>query len=594
MILVGDIEANGFYDEVTQIWCAVFKDIKTEKMYEYRPENIHQLPNLLDKATVLLMHNGVQYDIPVIEKVLGYHFPGRVMDTLAVSRIERPRRHAHSLESWGETLQYAKFEFDEWHKFSEQMLIYCRRDVEVTHKVAQELGCVGEEFLLRHKVVSTLFSNLAKQERNGWAVDVPHMERSLHMLHKWKEKIRVATEPYLPIIPEYGRPINKPFKRDGNLTQIAERYCNESELPRDFVSGPFHRCSFRRVSLDKSAELKEFFLSQGWKPEQWNHGKDGARTSPKLSIDDGFEGIEGKLGRIVVKYVQCKQREGIVRGWKEGLRADGRLPSKVAGLAVTSRARHAVIANIPRNTSFFGKWMRKHFISRPGWTLVGADAVACQLRMLAARMGDKEYTNKVLTEDIHTVNMLLSGLDDRTDAKTLIYALIFGASNAKLTRMLRRDAAPVRARLMANLPSLRRLLRMVEEDWKRTAKRGVTPWGKREWKDGHVLGLDGRIIPVNSAHKILMGLLQSDEAILMQYAYNLYHSKLDRHGLVYGKDYGVCCWYHEEIDSECQPMYAELIGRLKCDSIEQAGKLLKIDCPMQGEFKMGQNWAEIH
>ena len=109
-----------------------------------------------------------------------------------------------------------------------------------------------------------------------------------------------------------------------------------------------------------------------------------------------------------------------------------------------------------------------------------------------------------------------------------------------------------------------------------------------------MIGLDGRIILVNSAHKILMGLLQSDEAILMQYAYNLYHAKLNRHGLVYGYDYGVCCWYHDEIDSETQPKYADLLGKLKCDAIEQAGRLLEIACPMQGEYKVGNNWAEIH
>ena len=594
MILVGDIETDGLYDDVTTIWCAVFKDVETGELHEFTPETIHEIPNLLDKSKVLIMHNGAQFDLPVLLKVMGYSYPGRLVDTLAVSRVERPRRSTHSLDGWGESIGFAKFKFDEWHQYSEKMLIYCRRDVELTHKVAQELDCVGEEPLLRHMVASTLFQNLWKQEQNGWKVDERHMKRSLYMLQHWRDRITRAVEPYLPVFPEYGKEIARPFKRDGCLTKITEKYCAQAELDNSIIVGPFHRVLFRRVSPDRPSEIKGLLLSKGWIPEQWNHGKDGNRTSPKLSIEDSFEGIEGRLGRLLVRYVQCKQRYGIINGWKRNIRTDGRLPSKVVGLTVTSRARHSIIANIPRNTSFFGKWMRKHFIARVGWKLTGVDAVACQLRMLAARMGDDEYTHKILTEDIHVVNMHISGLDNRTDSKTLIYALIFGASNAKLTRILGRSGAPVRAALLAGLPALKNLLKKIEEDWRLTAKRGVTPWGKRDWKDGHIVGIDDRIIPVNSEHKVLMGILQSDEAIFMQYAYNLFHNKLNHHGFTYGIDYGVCCWYHDEIDSEAKPEHSHLIGRLGCESIKQAGEYLEINCPMKGEYKVGDNWAEIH
>ena len=422
------------------------------------------------------------------------------------------------------------------------------------------------------------------------------MHKSVRLLEHWKSRITRVTLDHLPTIvtvPKISYEVKKPFKKDGTLSYTAEKYCEKTTMEPKDICGPFSRVDFRRVSLDKPKELKDFLLELGWKPELWNYNKEGIKTSPKLSIEDPFEGIQSSLGKLIVKYTQCKQRLAILHGWLNKIREDDRLPSKVVGLAVTSRARHSIIANIPRSNSFFGKQMRKVFIAKEGWMLVGADSVNCQLRMLAARMQDEEYTQRILNEDIHNVHAELVGIT-RTDAKTLIYATIFGASTAKLSRMLGYDARSVRDRLYSSMPGLRTLLRKKEEEWKGTAKTRMNRWGKLEYYDGYVIGLDGRNIPVNSGHKILMGLLQSDEAILMQYAYNMYHNKLRKAGLEYGIDYGVCCWYHDEITSECKPELAHTIGRMKCEAIKNAGKFLDIPCPMEGEYKVGHNWSEIH
>ena len=593
--VVGDIEANGLYDDVTQIWCAVFKNVSSHALTVFTPHTINKLPDFLDGIDVLIMHNGAQYDLPVIKKVLGYNFKGLLVDSLAVSRIERPTRLHHSLDSWGITLRFPKTEFDEWHRYSEQMLEYCKNDVELTHRVAQELGCDQPNFPVRFRVVSTLFKNLFEQEQNGWRVDIEHLNHCIHTLDRWMDRIRRVTLPHLPMVVEPGTPVSRPFKRDGNLSVITKRYCEQSGLDFLHVAGPFSRVDFRPISLDKPGELKDLLLNLGWIPEQWNVSKQtGKKTSPKLSVDDRFEGIDGNLGGLLVKYTQCKQRRAVLDGWSQSLRGDGRLPSRVSGLAVTSRARHSIIANVPRNTSFFGQWLRKCFIAREGWSLVGADAETCQLRMLAARMGDPDYIYSVCNEDVHVVNMEAAEIDDRTDAKTLIYALIFGASNAKLTRMLKKDAAPIRRRLLTNLPALARLMREEEAKWKATAKTRLNRWGKVEYYDGHVIGLDGRCIPVNSPHKILMGLLQSDEAILMQYAYNLFRNKCHRIGFKHGIDFGVCCWYHDELQSESRPELAHILGQLKCDSIVEAGEYLNIACPMSGSYTVGNNWSETH
>src|SRR5690606_2933909 len=114
------------------------------------------------------------------------------------------------------------------------------------------------------------------------------------------------------------------------------------------LAGPFSRVAFRRVDLDSNSEVKNFLLSLGWEPTEWNTNDAGERTSPKLSKDDNFEGIQGSLGKLVAKRIQCRQRRGIIEGWLEVVRPDGRMPSVVSGIASTGRAKHRNIVNVPR------------------------------------------------------------------------------------------------------------------------------------------------------------------------------------------------------------------------------------------------------
>ena len=66
------------------------------------------------------------------------------------------------------------------------------------------------------------------------------------------------------------------------------------------------------VDLDKAVEVKDFLLAQGWKPAEWNKDGNGNRTSPKLSKDDPFDGLETKIGRLIARRIQCKQRRGTI------------------------------------------------------------------------------------------------------------------------------------------------------------------------------------------------------------------------------------------------------------------------------------------
>lgn len=80
---------------------------------------------------------------------------------------------------------------------------------------------------------------------------------------------------------------------------------------------------------------------------------------------------------------------------------------------------------------------------------------------------------------------------------------------------------------------------------------------------------------------------------MMTKAYNEIVKRLESK-YKYGDDFGVVCFYHDEIDIECKPEIAEDVRKISEDCIAWAGEYFKLSCPHKGEGKIGKNWYEIH
>lgn len=624
-IATGDLEADGLLDTATRVWCGVFKE-STGEVRKFRPNEIPEMLKYMDTIDVLKMHNGIGYDWPLLEKLYGYVYKGKKVDTLIMSRLLNPNRQLppncpnrtagpHSVEAWGWRVGKGKPEHNDWSQFSDEMLHRCSEDVEIQDLIYNRLmdeskgGNWRNAFLLSFE----LFTNLEKQAQYGWLTDRQHLEKCVKQLTRWMALIDRVITPYLPnilVIEETKKEgvqnyVRKPFLKSGAYSESVAKWCLDSNLDPDLrpVSGCFSRISFRPTDLNSGAETKNFLLGEGWEPREWNTDDEGNRTSPKLSKDDPFDGIEGRIGRLVAKRVQCRQRRGIIEGLLELIRDDGRIASKVNTLAVTGRATHRGIVNIPRGTSFYGRQMRRAFVTKPGYVLVGTDSDGCQIRMLCGRMNDPVYTANVLNgkkedgTDIHSVNMRAAKLPDRDTAKTFFYGFLFGSGDAKTGRIVKGSAArgkQLKEDFLKGLPALGKLLEKLTIEWRSTArKRFNARFNRMEYFDGTIIGLDGRPIVVPSEHMILVYLLQSDEAIMMTRAYNTVWRKLSEK-YKFGEDFGVVCFYHDEIDVECRAEIADDVRKISEDAIVEAGEFYKIPCPHKGEGKIGKNWYEIH
>jgi DNA polymerase-1 len=113
---------------------------------------------------------------------------------------------------------------------------------------------------------------------------------------------------------------------------------------------------------------------------------------------------------------------------------------------------------------------------------------------------------------------------------------------------------------------------------------------KKFAEKGSLPGLDGRRLYVRSPHKALNTLLQGGGAAVMKVALVVFDQELRSLGIPYRFLLNV----HDEVQVETPTQYAEQVAKLGVEAIKQAGVVLKLRCPLDGEAKIGANWRDTH
>lgn len=621
--VVFDLEADGLMPEVTQVWCCVAQDVDTGEEFIFEPHQIQEMLSFLSSCKELIGHNIVEYDIPVLEKLYGFSYDGGVFDSLIVSRLQRAKRvkppgckaGPHSVEAWGMRFGRGKPEHEDWSQYSPEMLHRCREDVEIQKMIYNYLLEEGKDhnWATARKAAFKFFEVMGKQEQYGWLMDEEKIHSGIHMLDHWVRKIEAFVVPTIPKVREVAKEKqwhDKPFTQAGKYKAHTINWMESVGLTPDDrpIGGSFTPVLYRDIDLGKQVEVKRYLLSQGWRPREWNTNDAGERTSPKLRHDDPFEGLVDKKARLIARRIQIIHRRGMLTGFLRDMGEDKRLRQSISGIAATGRLTHRVIVNVPGSDKFFGKFIRKCFICKPGYVIIGTDSAACQNRMLAARVGDANFTNTILNgvkekgTAIHQVNQKnikdIAGYEvSYKDSKNLNYAFMFGASDNKLGSIIGRDQQAglrVREALLAIAPGFADLVEAITREWRANAQVRTSKWGKPEYYNGWVTGVDGRPVFIESEHTLLVYMLQSDEAILMQYALLYLYKWCTQRGWVHGREYGFCANIHDEFQAEVREDIAEEFAALAEKSITTAGEYLKIACPHVGEADTGRNWYETH
>jgi DNA polymerase I-like protein with 3'-5' exonuclease and polymerase domains len=235
------------------------------------------------------------------------------------------------------------------------------------------------------------------------------------------------------------------------------------------------------------------------------------------------------------------------------------------------------MGQVTAGRKIYGKQMRAAWVAKPGYKIVGVDAEGLELRLLAHYMNDEKYIKEVVDGDVHTANQHAAGLATRDEAKTFIYAYLYGAGDAKIGSIAGGGAdrgKALKAQFLRGTPALKNL------------RKRVSTAARRGWLGG----IDGRRVEVRYAHAALNTLLQSAGAIVMKLAL-VY---LDRAAKAHGLDYKFVGNIHDEIQAEVLEAHAEKFGQLAAYSIVRAGVKLNLRCPMAGKYQIGNSWLETH
>ena len=107
---------------------------------------------------------------------------------------------------------------------------------------------------------------------------------------------------------------------------------------------------------------------------------------------------------------------------------------------------------------------------------------------------------------------------------------------------------------------------------------------------GWVTGLDGRKLHIRSQHASLNTLLQSAGAVIMKKALVL----LDGYARLYNIDYKFVLNVHDEFQCEVRKDQADFFGGLAVGAIVRAGESFNLNCPLDGQYKVGKSWQQTH
>ena len=597
--LVFDLESDGLYNKVTKIHCIVIHDITANQTFSYGPDRIADALAHLATGDVLIGHNVIFYDCPVLQKLHSFACKARIIDTLICTRLIWPKeklyeldveqypqvspnqRGAASLKAWGLRLADHKINFKDFSEYSEEMLEYCKQDVAVTTKLWSHISKQNyPEPALKLEHDFALAIN--KQIRAGVPFDVDACLDLVDGLRTKQNELEAQLKEIFP-------PIE-------HRTWFTPKVNNKN---RGYVKGvPFEKVRHEEFNPGSRDQIiGRLKAKYGWEPT-----KTTAKGNPSID-DEVLETLPYPEAKALAEYMLVTKRLGQIKdgknSWLKLVNNDtGRMHGDVVtNGCVTGRCAHRYpnMGQVPAGYSPYGKECRSLFHAPQGWDMIGIDAKALELRCLAGYLAlwdDGEYA-RVVTDpeiDIHVYNQEKFGVATRDISKRLLYAVLYGAGhlkagsivdpNEKDEEVLRQLGRTAINSFMTGVPALKELKQKIEEN---IAFRG------------YLIGLDRRVLYCRSAFKGLNVLLQSAGAILMkQVVVNIHNNIESALSLPMGQSWEQVLMVHDEVQLVCNPKYTSQIQEQAMLAFPQAQEFFGFRCKIEGDSRVGSDWSETH
>lgn len=653
-MIVFDAEANGLLHEADTIWCITLYEYERDDYFTFYDGPVvgaYTKDGSIDDALNHIHVNSDQYiaghhicgyDFPLFKKLRpqvtsswaplltrGKHGAGpRPEDTNVLSQLLYPQQQAHGLDHWGKKFGIEKPKHEDWSCLSEDMLHRNIQDVRINVKLVEHLRQRAkdlqdrnpdikfalEEAIEMEQIVSQIH---AGQEDTGVRLDVIRAVNLMfeldekaealrnyivprapkHVVNLYKRKASDVGDHTAPLIEQgHTNYVKTPYKQNGQPTKtMVDYWGSEEAFKAARIGGPFSRIQIEDLNLDSDSQVKEFLLSLGWKPTEWNFSKKTKeRTSPKLT-EDSYRSLPAGLGQKIAEYNIVTHRRGMIlnrKGDEKGalwnMRDDGRVPAEAFTCGTpTFRYRHkGSICNAPRPTSPYGDEIRSMYCVPEGWWMLGMDLKGIEIRKMVhfalPYPGGKEFYEIVMDGDFHANNGKIWDVS-RDDSKPGLYGLCYGAQAPKLASILGKPASEGQRLFDAfwnTYPALKHLVDDLE----------------RSYKTNRCLqAIDGRRIDVREKRKLLNTLIQANSAIVFKEWMIACNRMIIQNGWTHVVKQIIA--YHDELQFEIRTptksdavYISEQFKELALD----AGKKYDLRVPIEADAKVGHNWKDCH
>lgn len=654
MEYIYDCETDNLLSELTKVHCLVFKDTATGHIYSCHDQKHWTNPRegqglttltlaeglrLIAKADRRVGHNVIPFDDPALTKVYPWFAPeGDAIDTLLMSRLiwpsikdgdlirikkgTLPRNLVgrYSLESWGFRLGAHKGDFKgPWAHWTPEMQLYCEQDVEVTHqlyKLIQSKGYSEQASRIEHDFLEVI----SRMERVGFCFNRDLASDLYARLCQRRLELELQLhETFKPWWAPVG--VFTPKRPNATMGYVAGAPLTKVELR-----------TFKPTEREKVAE--RLITLFGWEPTEYTD--DG---KPKVD-DETLQSLPWPEAALLAEYYMVTKRIGQLGEGKQAwlkLERNGRIHGRVVTVgAITRRCTHSGpnVSQAPAVDVPYGAEMRACFVAALNMVQVGADASGIELRCLAhylSKIDGGAFQRELLEGDIHWVNVQALGITNdnrdkhskvhdvyRGGAKTFIYAFLYGAGDEKIGRILLEVILKLKAlglpyenlnklffagKEVPNAADLSRVGKRMKNDFLRKTpalkilRERIASMIKAQRQAGKkptLKAIDGGLLHIRSAHSALNTLLQACGAIIVKLATVLWDREMRARGYVWVDDYTLVAHIHDELQMNTKEGIEDECGQVAVESIRKAGEQLGLRCPLDGEYKVGRNWAACH
>ena len=565
----------------------VFRNVETNEVRAFGPDQIDEGLVLLAAADEVIGHNVIAYDFPAIALLYPeFTTAAKVTDTLVLSRLVQanvlqedaegvfatgipfPKRlwGSHSLAAWGLRIGNLKGDYEGgWETYSQEMLDYCIQDTNVTLSIYKKFMAAGfsqESIDLEHSLAEICL----RIGNNGWTFNLKAAGDLYSTLAQRRAEL---TDELNDLFPPWD--LEEEFIPKVNNKTRGYVKGQVFIKKRTVAFNPSSRQHIHKALVEKYAWRAKVFTANG-----------------QAKIDDDIlNALDYPEAKRLAELFLITKRIGMLAegpsAWLKKVDSDGRIRHTIiSGSTISGRASHRGpnLAQVPSSGSPYGKECRSLFGVPKGWHLCGADLSGLELRCLAHYLDDGgEYARQILEGDIHTYNQKAAGLATRDQAKTFIYATMYGGGAGligEITGSGVAGGAKLKKAFETGIPAFKKLRSDVETASKR----------------GHLKGLDGRHLFLRSAHKGLSQLLQSSGAVLCKKWVELIDHEITKQ---HQGDAYIVGWIHDEVQIACKTEeVGHNVGSITRRMAAQSGLSFGTKIPIAAEYKLGRDWASTH